>query len=92
VPVKVVHQRLYTLHDFWRQYFAHGRGSPVYQRKHGGAGQGGGRRSFVVRVGGRVLGLVPDLFRIGPRLTLLKIVAGVAGFAGKVYEVRRRAH
>jgi GT2 family glycosyltransferase len=89
VPVKILHRRLYTLRDFWQQYFAHGRGTPRYQSKHAGNGSGGRRRSFVVRVGGRIFGLIPDLFRIGPRLTLLKIVAGVAGFSGKRYELRR---
>jgi GT2 family glycosyltransferase len=89
VPVKVVHRRRYTLPDFWRQYFSHGRGSPQYQRKH--AGTAAPRKSFGVRVVLRAVGLIPDVFRIGPRLVLLKIIAGVAGFAGRVYELRHRA-
>lgn len=88
VPVKVTHRRLYTLCDFWRQYFAHGRGSPQYQCKHHVPATV--RRSFGVRVTLRVVRLVPELFQIGPRLVVLKIVAGLAGFAGKVYELRRR--
>jgi GT2 family glycosyltransferase len=89
VPVKVIHRRRYTLPDFWNQYFAHGRGSPQYRRKHAG-GTAAARHSFGVRVILRGAGLLPDLFRIGPRLVLLKIIAGVAGFAGKMYELRRR--
>ena len=91
VPVKVVHCRLYTLRDFWQQRFSHGRGNPIVQRKHADIGQGGGRHCFGVRVGLRILELFPDLFRIGPRLVLLKIIAGAAGFAGRVYETRRMA-
>jgi GT2 family glycosyltransferase len=87
VPVKVIHRRRYTLPDFWNQYFAHGRGSPRYRRKHSGSAAAS-RHSFGVRVVLRVAGLIPDLFRIGPRLVLLKIIAGLAGFAGKVYELR----
>jgi hypothetical protein len=37
----------------------------------------------------RIIALVPDLFRIGPRLTLLKIVSGAARLAGRLYEMRR---
>ena len=92
VPVKVLHRRLYTFRDFWRQYFAHGRGTPQYQRKHVGSGERERRRSFPVRVVLRIAGLFPALFQIGLRLTLLKIVAGLAGFAGRVYEVLRRHH
>ena len=90
VPVKVLHRRLYSFGDFWRQYFAHGRGSPIYRRKHAVTVDRGGGRGFLVRVLFRGFGLIPDLFRIGPRLTLLKVVAGLAGFAGRVYEQRRR--
>lgn len=89
VPVKVVHRRRYTLRDFWDQRFAHGRGTPRYLSKHAGGGGAGEGSSFAGRVLRRVAGLVPDLFRIGPRLTLLRIVAGGARFSGRVYETIR---
>ncbi len=90
LPVRVVHRRRYGFSDFCRQYFAHGRGSSLYRRKHLGAGKGVRRHGFPLRVGLRVMDLIPDLFRIGPSLTLLKIVAGAAGFAGKLYESYRK--
>ena len=87
VPVKVVHQRLYTVRDFWSQYYSHGRGIVPYERKHHGREPSLGRLGL--RLGKRVGRVVPDTFRIGPRLAVLRLVAAVADLAGQWHELRR---
>ena len=87
VPVKVIHQRPYTLRDFWRQYYAHGRGSVPYERKHHGNAPSLGRLGL--RLGVRIGRVAPDTFRIGPRLAILRMLAALADLAGQWHELRR---
>jgi GT2 family glycosyltransferase len=87
VPIKVIHLQPYTLQHFWHQRRTHGRGAVHFERKY--QGQFPSSTRLALRGGVRLARWIRDLFRMGPRLATVKLIAGLADVSGQWQEKRR---
>jgi len=87
LPIRVIHLQPYTWRSFWRQYRAHGRGVVYFERKRYGAPPSWGR--LVLRAGVRLARWPRDVWRLGPRLGTVGLVAQMADLCGQWSELRR---
>jgi GT2 family glycosyltransferase len=87
LPLRVIHLRGYTFRNFLRQHFTRGGGAVHFERKHGGGPPSVGR--LFSRGGIRLLRWWRDLFRIGPGLATINLVAELLNLSGQWWEIRR---
>ncbi|MFN3704674.1 MAG: glycosyltransferase family 2 protein [Thermoflexales bacterium] len=87
VPMKVVHLQSYDFRHFWRQQRRHGQGAIYFERKYRGRPPSLPR--LALRLAARWARWLPDLFRLGPTLATIKLLAELADLTGQWQEVRR---
>jgi len=85
VPVRVVHDRPYTLASFWRQHITRGRGVVHFERKHYGGPPT--RLRVLLRAGIRTFRWPPSILRMGPGVATVKYLAELADALGQWLEL-----